>query len=250
MCVNRSNRQHAIDLVHSRRDLEWNIFVSNSCFLMDVFRLLGALVHARSASGNSAAGAWLSFTVATATQQYKIVGNNFGAIFFLAALLVFPTGSLEPAFNIDLGAFLYVLAHDLSQPLPGNNIVPFRTVLPFPAFIFVALVSRQAELRYGNTAGCVFNFRIFAEISNENDFVYAFRHESLIPLKSVWLLYQRRRISESSGSNMRAVNLVEHYIHHHAGDRNIEPDRICPPGNPSMAIESTTQPIAQRKQDH
>src|SRR5215831_4950694 len=178
MCVNRSNRQHAIDLVHSRRDLEWNIFVSNSCFLMDVFRLLGALVHARSASGNRAAGAWLSFTVATAAQQYQIVGNNFGAIFFLAALLVFPTGGLEPAFNIDLGAFLDILSYDLSQPLPGNNIVPLCAVLPFTALILVALVSGQAELCHGDAAGCVFNFRIFTKISDENDFVYAFRHES------------------------------------------------------------------------
>src|SRR6185312_2834446 len=123
--------------------------------------------------GSTARGAAFTHVaaIATAAEQNQVLGNDFSAIFLFAALLIFPTRGLQAAFNVELGTFLDVLANDFSQPLPGDNVMPFGAVLPFAAFVFVSFVGRQAELGHGNAAGRVFHLRVFAQIAHQNHFV-------------------------------------------------------------------------------
>src|ERR1044071_1430437 len=118
-------------------------------------------------------------TFAAATQQNQVACDNLSAVLFFAALFVFPTRSLEPAFNIDLGSLLHVLAHDLRQPLPGHNVVPLCPVLPLAGLVFIPLVSGQAEFRHGNATGREFHFRVFSQGSRQNAFVYALCHREI-----------------------------------------------------------------------
>ena len=113
---------------------------------------------------------------AASAEQNQVVGDDLGAVFFLAALLVFPGGSLQASFNIEFVAFLDVLAHNLGQALPGNNVVPFGAVLPFATLVFVAFVGGQAELGDCGAAGSEFDLGVLSKITDENDFIYAFRH--------------------------------------------------------------------------
>jgi hypothetical protein len=50
---------------------------------------------------------------------------------------------LKAAFDIDFAALLHVFADDLSEALPGNDVVPFGAVLPLAGLVFVALVGSQ-----------------------------------------------------------------------------------------------------------
>jgi len=69
-----------------------------------------------------------------------------------------------------------VFPDDFSQSLPGNYAVPLCAILPFAAFIFIAFVGGQAELRHRGSTGRVFDFRVFTQIANQDDFVNALRH--------------------------------------------------------------------------
>src|SRR5579871_7032254 len=86
-------------------------------------------------------------------QQYQIARDDLSAVFLFSALLVFPTRCLQSPFNINLRSLFNVLADDLRQTLPRHYVVPFRAVLPFAGFIFVALIGCQAEFGHGNAAG-------------------------------------------------------------------------------------------------
>src|SRR5579862_5862908 len=113
----------------------------------------------------------------TATaQQNQIAGDDFCTVLLFSALLVFPAGGLEPAFDVDLGSLLYILANNFSQPLPGDNVVPFRAILPFTALVFISFIGGEAKLCHGNAARRVFDLGVFAKISYKDDLVDALCH--------------------------------------------------------------------------
>src|SRR5262249_28088388 len=128
-------------------------------------------------SRSSPRTAALSIALAASAQQHQVLSDNLRFVLLFTALLVFPARGLEPALDVNLGAFLHVLADDFRQALPGNDVVPFCPVLPLTRFVFVALVRRQAELGYGNAAGSVLDLRVFTEVPNQNHFVDALWHE-------------------------------------------------------------------------
>src|SRR6185312_14889437 len=117
-------------MVFTRTCLKRNIFVCDFGSLSHVVMLRSALIKA---CGSTARGAAFTHVaaIATAAEQNQVLGNDFSAIFLFAALLIFPTRGLQAAFNVELGTFLVVLANDFSQPLPGDNVMPFGAVLPF-----------------------------------------------------------------------------------------------------------------------
>ena len=71
-------------------------------------------------------------------------------------------------------AFAHKLAHDLGKFPPDQNVVPFGAVLEFAALVLESFVGSQAESSNRNTACGVFDFRVFSDLTNENDFVYTF----------------------------------------------------------------------------
>src|SRR5262245_46718232 len=94
--------------------LEGYIFVRDFCRVFIGRR--GSLIKAGTRSG-ATRSATFSVALAAATQQHQILSDNLRSVLLLAALLVFPTRSLKPAFNVNLGSLLHVFANDLRQPL-------------------------------------------------------------------------------------------------------------------------------------
>src|SRR5258708_7432045 len=121
---------------------------------------------------------WCStrFVIGSTVQHDQILSNDFRAIFLFAALLIIPAGGLKAAFDVDLRAFLDVLADDFRQPLPGHDVVPFGAILPFASFVLEPFVGREAKLCNRGSAGCEFDIRVYANISNQNYLIYTFRH--------------------------------------------------------------------------
>src|SRR5205085_11876106 len=99
--------------------------------------------------------------LATAAEQYQVAGHHFGHIFFLAAGLVIPRTRLQAAFDINLAAFLQILARNLGETLPEHYVVPLGAVLPLAALVFEALVGSDGDLSYGRALRRVFNFWVF-----------------------------------------------------------------------------------------
>src|SRR6266568_4276003 len=59
--------------------------------------------------------------------------------------------------------------------------MPLGAVLPVAVFVFVAFVGGQREFRYRLALRSVFNFGIFAQVAEKNDFVNALScHEKLL----------------------------------------------------------------------
>jgi hypothetical protein len=85
---------------------------------------------------------------------------------------------LKLPFDIDFRALGHKLPHDFSEPPPGDDVVPFRAFLEFTVLILRALVGDKAELSNRDTVRCVLHFWILANVSDEDDFVYASRHFS------------------------------------------------------------------------
>jgi len=71
---------------------------------------------------------------ASPVKHNYIVGDNFGAVFFIAGLIV-PGPGLQTAFHIDFAAFFEVLSANIRQFSPGDNIVKFGFFLLLPALI-------------------------------------------------------------------------------------------------------------------
>jgi hypothetical protein len=83
---------------------------------------------------------------------------------------------MSEAFDVQFGALLNVLTDDLGQALPRHDVVPLGLLLPFVASIFVLLVGREAEFGNWRSAWRIFHLGIFADISDEDNFVHALRH--------------------------------------------------------------------------
>src|ERR1035437_2744226 len=81
-----------------------------------------------------------------------------------------------------ISGLLQILAGDLRQPFPEHDIVPLGAVLPVAVFVLVALVGGQGEFRHRLALRRVLDFGILAQVSNQNDFVYAFHECKLIQI--------------------------------------------------------------------
>src|SRR6185437_5971566 len=109
--------------------------------------------------------------------RVEALQHHFGRVFFGAAL-VGPFAGLQLAFNVNLGT--------LFQILPGNLAEPFvEDHDPMPLGLFLALAGRLVAPVLGGRNAEICNrpsvlgapdFRILAEISNQNHLVYTSSH--------------------------------------------------------------------------
>src|SRR3984957_5468848 len=90
---------------------------------------------------------------ATARQQHNVVDDNLGAVLLLPGCLVIPGAGLNPAFDVQLGALLHVVANDFRHPLVRGQVVPLGAILPFTGLVLEALGSGQAEVGDRQAAG-------------------------------------------------------------------------------------------------
>ena len=84
--------------------------------------------------------------VSPRAEQEQVAGDDFGAVFPLPALPIFPACGLELAFDVHLGAFGDVLPNDLRQTLPGHDVVPLRPILPCVVSVFEPFVGSEAKV--------------------------------------------------------------------------------------------------------
>src|SRR5579875_1870894 len=90
----------------------------------------------------------------------------------LVAALILPLAASNAAFNVNLLPLGQILTTDFSKLVPGDNVVPLRSALLFASAIFINLIRGQRKFRHWRSVRSVFNFRILAKSSNQNDFVY------------------------------------------------------------------------------
>src|SRR5258708_21314666 len=108
--------------------------------------------------------------------KQQVAGDDFSAVFPLAALPILPACRLEIAFDVHLGTFGNVLSNDLCQTLPGHDVVPLGPLLPLVVSVFEPFVGSDAEVGDRSAALRISDLRVFANVSNEDDFVYALWH--------------------------------------------------------------------------
>src|ERR1019366_8448647 len=103
--------------------------------------------------------------------------HHFSRVFFDAGL-VGPFARLQLAFDVNLGALLQILLGDLAEPFVEDDD-------PMPLGLFLALAGRLVAPAIGGRHAQIGNrppilgppnFRILAEISDQNHLVYASRH--------------------------------------------------------------------------
>jgi hypothetical protein len=87
------------------------------------------------------------------TNKDDFARNNLRPVFLVAVVPVFPTWALQPAFDIKFRTLLNELAHDFGQPLPGEDVVPFRPVLPLARFVLKSLSVAKLNLAKGTSLG-------------------------------------------------------------------------------------------------
>src|SRR5215469_15591590 len=160
--------------------LERDIVVCNRTGVRS-FRFRHTLIEAagRGATGTSTI---VASSFAAATEQDQVIHHDFGHIALLICVLVVPGASLKASFNVDLAAFLEVFTGYFSQSSPGYDVVPLGLVLPLLVFIFVTIAGGNRESRHRGAAGRVFQFRVLAEVSDEDNFVDTFHGCSLVSL--------------------------------------------------------------------
>src|SRR4029079_15345608 len=95
----------------------------------------------------------------------------------LTTRLVVPRARLETAFDVDLVALLQVFSCDFGEALPEDDGVPSGRFLPFTAgLVLVGTGGGDGNLRDGRALRRVLYFRVLAQVSYQNNFVYALRH--------------------------------------------------------------------------
>lgn len=155
--------------------LEGNIVVGDFCRLDEVVGRAALVVRGTAAAAVRAAPA--AFALSAAGEQGNVVEDNFCFVSFLPAGLVVPGLRAQTAFYVELGALLHVVADDLGELAEGDDIVPLGAVRPLTVLVFEALGGSDRKGCHGVSSRREFDFRIFPDIAEQDDFVDAFCHE-------------------------------------------------------------------------
>src|ERR1035438_799534 len=89
-------------------------------------------------------------------------------VVFGTRLFVVPRFCALPAFEINAGTFVQVLADDLCQPTKSLHSKPLRVFLQFAALVLPSFRGGDGELCDGRTLLAVLHLRITAEISDQH----------------------------------------------------------------------------------
>src|SRR5262249_45146755 len=133
-------------------------------------RVIGAVVGAGAAAGPVEQGQFSAETLQ----------NNLGGIAVLAGL-VLPFACLQRTFEVNLRALLEVLLGDPAQVLvEDDDAVPFGLFPPLAACLVApALGSGDAQVGHWPSILGAPNFRVRAQIADQDDLVDAARHGAL-----------------------------------------------------------------------
>ena len=88
---------------------------------------------------------------------------------------VLPTGGLKFPFDIDFRALGYKLSDVFSEPLPGDDVVPFSALLAGTGAIAEGVAGRERELGHGLARRQVTDLWIAAEVADQNYLIHRHR---------------------------------------------------------------------------
>src|ERR1035438_3972362 len=133
-------------------------------------------------------------------------------VVFGTRLPVVPRFRALPAFEINAGTFVQVLADDLCQPTKSLHSKPLRVFLQFAALVLPSFRGRDGKLRYGCSLLAVFHIRITAEIPDQHYFLHLLLLLSIslscLPATST-RLYSR---TSYSGSRFRSAQIGRAHV--------------------------------------
>jgi hypothetical protein len=114
-----------------------------------------------------------AFAAAFAPAEHlHLVGADLRGVAILA-VLVLPLARAQAAFDVDLRAFLQVLAGDFGKAAEERDAVPLGGFLLLAArLVFPRFRGRDADVRHRIAARQVFGFRVSAEIANDDHLVH------------------------------------------------------------------------------
>src|SRR6267378_2808865 len=115
-----------------------------------------------------------------AAEHLHAVGDDFGGRAFLS-LLVLPLAGAQGSLDVDLRAFLEVLAGDFREPAEEHHAVPFGAFLLFPARLVLPGI-RGGDRDVGDRPALrvVTRLGVAPEVAYQNHFVY--RSHLVFPL--------------------------------------------------------------------
>src|SRR5271166_4411444 len=111
-------------------------------------------------------------SAAPGIQEFDPVGVDEIPVVLGSRLFVVPRLRALPAFEINAGAFVKVFAGDLCQATEGLHGKPFRVFLRCAVFVLPSFRGGDGKLRYGRSLLAVLNFRITAEISDQQNLLH------------------------------------------------------------------------------
>src|SRR5258708_26232778 len=114
--------------------------------------------------------------------RIEALQHDLGGIAVLARL-VLPFAGLQGAFEINLGALLQILLHDLAEPLvEDDDAVPLGLFLAFSGrLVAPAFGGGHPQIRDRPAVLGAPDFRIRTEISDQDDLVHRACHNCLLP---------------------------------------------------------------------
>src|ERR1700722_12917068 len=170
-----------MDTKMQRSILERDVVVSDAYVRVLGLAGWGALVVAGGVGfGVTAAGC--TFASRFSAKEGKLVDEDLGLVLLLAAGLVVPRAGLDLAFDQDLRSLFDVVADDLGGALEADDIVPLGLVCPVALGIFLPIGGGQGEAGDGHAAGGGTDLGVFADVAEEENFVDAFCHVSVLLL--------------------------------------------------------------------
>src|SRR5438445_5614853 len=92
--------------------------------------------------------------VAFAVEHLHLIGDDFGAVALLSRLFVVPGIGADRTLDVDELPLAQILAADLRQFSPGDDVVPLGPFLLLASLVGVAVIGRERELRDAGAAGC------------------------------------------------------------------------------------------------
>jgi DNA modification methylase len=109
--------------------------------------------------------------LAPSTEKANVFSNDHRLVAVLARLLVLPFFCLDATLYKELLALLAVLANVLGGTAEDHDRVPLRLVVPVSVPILPLMGRCQAKIGNGGAASGGANFRVSAQVSNENGFI-------------------------------------------------------------------------------
>ena len=109
----------------------------------------------------------MAVPVAPGIQKLNPIDVDEVPVVLGTCLFVVPRLSTLPAFEINAGAFMQVLADDLCPPTESFGGKPLRVFLQYAALVLPSFRGGDGELRDGRSLLAVFHLRITAEIPDQ-----------------------------------------------------------------------------------